>query len=228
MRLLSTLGVFGVLDVVMPEWEAANGAKVAASFDPTALMLERIGRGERADAAFLTTAGIDALIVDGVMVPGSRVDLARSLVGIAVRSGAPRPDLSTLESTRSALLAARCVAYSRKGRSGIFFSGVIERLGIAREVNARALVLENGVTAEALLDARADLAVQQVSELMLVAGVEVAGALPAGIQDDLLFAGGVFTDAAEPDLARSLIAAMADPRRAGLYEAKGLEPVNRG
>lgn len=227
MKLMSTLGLFSVLQAMLPEWEAAHGVKVEAAFDPTALMLERIKRGESADAAFLTSAGIDRLIADGLIVPGSRVDLARSLVGIAVKAGAPIPDLATIESTRRALLGMR-VAYSGKGQSGIFFAGVLQRLGIAGEVNARAVILENGVTAEALLDGRADVAVQQMSELMLAPGIDIAGPLPAEIQDDLIFAGGVLTAASEPGLARHLIATMAESGRALMYVEKGLEPVNRG
>lgn len=227
MKLMSTLGLFSVLQAVLPQWEETRGLKVDAAFDPTALMVERIRRGEHADAAFLTTAGIERLVAEGHIVPGSRVDLARSLVGIAVKAGAPKPNLATIESTRRSLLDAR-VAYSGKGQSGIFFAGVLERLGIAREVAARAVVLENGITAEALLDGRADIVVQQISELQLVPGVDIAGPLPPPIQDDLVFAGGVLTAAADPDLARHLIATMAAPGLALLYAEKGLEPINTG
>ena len=227
MKLLSTLGVIGVLKVVLHDWEAANGEKVEASYDPTALMLERIARGERADAAILTSAGIDTLIAQGVLAAGSRVDLARSLVGLAVKSGAPKPDLSTVEATRRSLLAARSIVYSRKGQSGIFFAGLIERLGIAKENNSRAIIVESGTTAGLAAEGRAELAVQQLSELMLVSGVDIAGALPTELQDDLVFSGGVFAGAAKAAQAASLIAAMADRRRAAVYSAKGLEPMNR-
>lgn len=227
MKLLSTLGVIAVLREVAPEWEARHGEKIEASYDPTALMLERIRGGERADAAFLTTAGIDTLIAEGVMVRGSRVDLARSLVGLAVKQGAPKPDLSSVESTKRALLDARAVVYSRKGQSGIFFAGLIERLGIAGEVNAKAIIVDSGTTAKEVVAGRGDIAVQQVSELMLVKGVDLAGALPDETQDDLIFAGGVFTAAQSKERAASLVAAMADPRHADLYAAKGLQAVNR-
>ena len=228
MKLLSTLGVIGVLRVVMPEWEKAKGVTVDASYDPTALMLERIAAGAKADAVFLTSAGVDRLIALGVLKAGGRVDVARSLVGLAVPAGAPRPDVSTVEATKQTLLAARSVVYSKKGQSGIFFAGLIERLGIAAEVNAKATIVEAGTTADGLIDGRGDLAVQQVSELMLVEGVDIVGALPAEIQDDLVFSGGIFAGAAQPGLAASLIAAMADPGRTALYTQKGLEALNRG
>lgn len=228
MKLLSTLGVIGVLRVAMPEWEAANGVSVEPSYDPTALMLERIAKGERADAAILTSAGVDQLMAEGVLVRGSRVDLARSLVGLAVKAGQPKPDLSTVAAVKRALLAARSVVYSRKGQSGIFFAGLIERLGIAKEINAKATIVESGTTADAVVAGSADLAVQQVSELMLVAGVDIAGALPMEIQDDLVFSGAIFAGAAKPAEAASLIRALADPARAGLYAAKGLQALATG
>lgn len=226
MKLLSTLGVIGVLKVLRADWQAAAGVRIEASYDPTALMLERIRAGERADAAILTSAGIYTLISEGVIARGSRVDLARSLVGLAVRAGAPRPDISTVEATRRALLAAGSVVYSRKGQSGIFFAGLIERLGIADEVNARATIVDSGTTAEAVVAGLADLAVQQVSELMLVPGIEIVGALPPEIQDDLVFAGGVFAGAAHAAQARSLLRELADPRHAPVYRDKGLEQVD--
>jgi molybdate transport system substrate-binding protein len=227
MKVLSTLGVIGVLKVVLPAWEAASGEKVEASYDPTAIMLERIRGGERADLAFLTTDGVDTLIAEGIMLPGSRVDLARSLVGLAVKSGAPKPDLSTVESTRAALLAAPSIVYSRKGQSGIFFASVLERLGIADEVNAKAIIVESGTTAREVVAGRATIAVQQVSELMLVSGVDIAGPLPPGIQDDLVFAGGVFAGSRAAAEAASLIAAMAAPGLAPVYAAKGLQALGR-
>ena len=228
MKLLSTLGVIGVLKVVLPEWEKASGVVIDATYDPTAKMLERIAAGQTGDAAFLTSAGVDLLIAQGVLKAGSRVDVARSLVGLAVPAGAHRPDISTVEATKRALLAARSVVYSRKGQSGIFFASLIDRLGIAAEINAKATIVEAGTTADGLVDGRGDLAVQQVSELMLVEGVDIVGALPAGIQDDLVFSGAIFAGTAHASEAASLIAAMADPRRTALYTQKGLEAINRG
>ena len=226
MKLLSTLGVIGVLDGAKAECEAAAGGPIERSFDPTQRMLERIADGERADVAILTTAGVETLIKSGVLAAGTRVDLARSLVGIAVQAGAPKPDISTVEATKRTLTNARSVVYSRKGQSGIFFAGLIERLGIADEVNRRAIIQETGTTAKLVAKGEAEIAVQQVSELMIVKGIDLVGPLPLEIQDDLVFAGAVFAGSPNADAARRFLSFLAQPQLAGLYREKGLEPVN--
>ncbi len=225
MKLLSTMGVKGVLEVVMPAYAAASGVKVDTSYDPTALMLERVRGGERGDGIILTTEGIDALIAEGLLEAGFRIVYARSLVGLAVKAGATRPDISTTAAVKGALLEAKSVVYSRKGQSGIFFAGLIERLGIAKEVNAKALIISSGIMGQEVASGRAEIAVQQVSELMLVPGIELLGPLPADIQDDVVFAGGVFKGAAEATAAKGLLSHLAGASHAAVYRSKGLEPV---
>ncbi len=225
MKLLSTMGVKGVLDVVMPAYAATSGTTIDASFDPTVLMLERVRGGERGDGIILTTEGIDALMAEGLLEPGFRIVYARSQVGLAVKAGAPRPDISTTAAVKRTLLEAKSVVYSRKGQSGIFFAGLIERLGIATEVNAKAMIISSGITGHEAAAGRAEIAVQQVSELMLVPGIDLLGPLPADIQDDVVFAGGVFKGAAEAAAAKGLLSHLANPAHAAVYRSKGLEPA---
>jgi molybdate transport system substrate-binding protein len=225
MKLLSTMGVKGVLDAVIPAYAAANSLVIDATFDPTVLMLERVRGGERGDATILTVEGIEALTAEGILVPDCRIPLARSLVGLAVKAGAPRPDISTRGTVIRTLLEARSIVYSRKGQSGIFFAGLIERLGIANEVNAKAIIIPSGTTAHETVAGRAEIAVQQVSELMLVPGIDLLGPLPMDIQDDVVFEGGLFRGAAGAAAARSFLTHLAEPGHASLYRAKGLEPA---
>ena len=145
-------------------------------------LLTRIKGGERADAAILTREGIAELAAAGILDGGSAVDLVRSRVGLAVRAGAPRPDIGTAEAFKAALLAARSISYSRLGASGVFFAGLIERLGIADAVNAKATVIPTGLTAEPVARGEVEMAIQQVSELKAVPGVDVVGPLPASLQ----------------------------------------------
>ena len=228
MKLLSTMGVKGVLDTVMPAYAATAGLEVDASFDPTVLMLKRVRGGERGDGIILTTHGIDALISEGILDPGFRVVYARSQVGLAVKTGAAHPDISTTDAVKRTLLAAKSIVYSRQGQSGIFFAELIERLGIAEAVNAKALIISSGITGHETAAGRAEIAVQQVSELMLVPGIELLGALPAEIQDDVVFAGATFVGATQAQAAKALLQHLASGEHAGLYRSKGLEPVSAG
>ena len=159
------------------------------------------------------------------MRPGTRTDVALSFVGIAVKAGAPQPDIGTVAAFKATVLAARSVAYSKIGASGIFFASLIERLGIAAEVNARAVVVPAGFTAERLVSGECDLAVQQVSELMVVPGIEVVGPLPADIQTIATFSGGVLSNSRQLEQAAGFLRFLASPGVAPILRRTGLEPA---
>jgi molybdate transport system substrate-binding protein len=221
-RVLSTLGVLGVVRDLLPAAEAA-GFRPEIRFDPTARLVAAIEAGERADIAILTAEGIVAQAAAGVLDGATRVDLCRSSVGVAVRAGAPHPDISTPEAFRAALLAAPTLAYSRAGASGIFFAGLIERLGIAAEVNAKATVIPQGFTAELAARGEVALAIQQVSELMAIPGIEIVGPVPEAINTRAVFSAALFlgADAQAAALLRWLAAALTPE----LLRAGGLEPA---
>jgi molybdate transport system substrate-binding protein len=221
-RVLSTLGVLGVVRDLLPAAEAA-GFRPEIRFDPTARLVAAIEAGERADIAILTAEGIVAQAASGVLDGGSRVDLCRSSVGVAVRAGAPHPDISTPEAFRAALLAAPTLAYSRAGASGIFFAGLIERLGIAAEVNAKATVIPQGFTAELAARGEVALAIQQVSELMAIPGIEIVGPVPEAINTRAVFAAALFAGA-DPR-AGALLRWLAAALTPELLRAGGLEPA---
>src|SRR5258708_1823829 len=172
-RVLSTLALMGAIRGLAGRYEAETGACIDADFAPTVALLERLRNGEAADVVILTRQALDDLAAQGSVVADSCVDLARSYVGVAVKAGAPHPDIATKAALRATLHGARSVAYSRIGASGIFFAQLIERMGIASEINARARVIPSGFTAELLVTGEADLAVQQLSELKQVRGVEI-------------------------------------------------------
>ena len=225
MRIFTTLAFKGVLDELRARIEASCGTPLERVLDPTAVMLERIHNGERGDIAILTAQGIDALIADGYLVGATKVDLARSLVGIAVRAGAPKPDISTIEALTLTLHEARSVVYSKGGASGIFFSGLLDRLGLRAMVDAKAIVIPSGFTAEPVARGDAELAVQQLSELMAVPGVEIAGPLPPGAQESLLFSGAAFMGTGAPGQAVGVLTLLADASVAPVFTRKGLLPM---
>jgi molybdate transport system substrate-binding protein len=152
------------------------------------------------------------------------VDLARSFVGVAVKADRAHPDIATEPTLRAVLLAARSVAYSRIGASGILFAQLIERMGISAEINARATVIPSGFTAERLLSGEADLAIQQISELKQVAGIEVVGPIPQGLQTPAVFSAGRMAASARPAQADRLLKFLASPEVAPVLRESGLEP----
>lgn len=217
MRVMSTLAVAVVLRGLAPRAPVA----MEVEFDPTMRLLKRIEAGERADIAILTDAGVEGLMAQGVLVPGSRRDLALSHIGMAVKAGAPRPDISTLAALRATLLAAPSIAYSGAGASGLFFAGLLERLGLAEAVNAKATIIPQGFTAALAARGVVALAIQQISELMAVEGVDILGKLPPEANTGAVFSAGLFAGA-DPAAAAALdwlVAAMDAPTLA----AGGLE-----
>ena len=159
-RMLSTLALKGAMRDLTSQFESESGIRIDADFAPTLGLLERLRNGEGADIVILTKEALDDLATKGSVAADSCVDLARSFVGIAVKAGAAHPDIATEPALRATLLGARCVAYSRLGASGIFFAQLIAQMGIAAEIDARALIIPTGFTAERLVTGEADIAVQ--------------------------------------------------------------------
>jgi molybdate transport system substrate-binding protein len=223
-RVLSTLALKGAVQSLAGQYLAASGVRIDADFAPTLALLERMRRGEVADVVILTREGLAELAREGSVVAASCVDLARSYVGIAVKAGAAHPDIATEPALRAALLAARSVAYSRLGASGILFAQLIERLGIASDINARAVIIPQGFTAERLLTGEADLAVQQISELKQIAGIEVVGVIPRELQTPAVFSAGRMAASDKVAPSDQLLGFLASKDVAPVLRESGLEP----
>jgi molybdate transport system substrate-binding protein len=223
-RVLSTLALKGAVGRLAGQHQAAVGERIDADFAPTLALLDRLRGGEGADIVILTREGLDELVREGSVVAESCIDLARSCVGIAVKAGAAQPDIATEAALRAALLAARSVAYSRIGASGILFAQLIEHLGIASEIKARATIIPSGFTAERLVSGEADLAVQQISELKQVADVEAVGPIPHELQTPAVFSAGRMTASEKADQAHRLLRYLASPEVASVLRQCGLEP----
>jgi molybdate transport system substrate-binding protein len=223
LRLLSTLALKGAVERLAGQYQATAGVRLDAEFAPTVGLLKRLREGEKADVLILTREGLEELVAEGAVVAASQVDLARSWVGIAVKAGHVHPDISSVTALRTALLGARSVAYSRIGASGIYFAGLIQRMGIAAEINAKATVTA-GFTAERLITGEADLAVQQISELKQVAGVEVVGPIPLELQTAAVFTAGRMASSVRVAEADALLKYLASPEVAPVLRETGLEP----
>jgi molybdate transport system substrate-binding protein len=223
-RVLSTLALKGAVLHLAGTYESLSGTRIDADFAPTLALLERLRAGESADLVILTREGLAEVAREGRVVAESCVDLARSYVGIAVRAGESHPGISTEPALRATLLGARAVAYSRLGASGILFAKLIERMGIASDINARAVIIPQGFTAERLIAGEADLAVQQISELKQVAGVEVIGPIPHSLQTPAVFSAGRMAESQNAEGSDRLLRYLASAEVAPALRESGLEP----
>jgi len=222
-RVLSTLALKGAMQALAGQYQAVSGMRIDADFAPTLALLTRLRADEAADVVILTREGLDEITREGRVDARSCVDLARSWVGVAVRAGAPHPDIATEAALRTALLGARAVAYSRLGASGILFAKLIEQLGIASDINARAVIIQQGFTAEKLVTGEADLAVQQISELKQIDGIEVVGPIPRDLQTPAVFSAGRIVAANRPDEADRLLRFLASSDVAPALREGGLD-----
>ncbi|HEX5959052.1 MAG TPA: substrate-binding domain-containing protein [Hyphomicrobiaceae bacterium] len=224
-HILSTRAVQGALPALLSAFEQASGVAVATDFSPTNALTERIKGGETADIVILTREAIDELARLGILDAGSTVDLVRSTVGLAVKAGAVKPDIGTPEALVATLLAAKSLVYSRLGASGVYFAGLIERLGIAQAVNAKATIIPSGLTGEPVARGEAEMAIQQLSELKAVPGLDIVGPLPASLQTPTVFSAAAFVGSSAAGDARELLQVLVSAAAAAAYKAAGLEPV---
>lgn len=228
MRVFSAIAVQGVVEPLIPAFEKAHGCTLDVTWATAPLLLKRLQAGKTADALILNRATTDTLLATGGIVAGSDVVIASSATAIAVKAGAPKPDISTPEALKRALLEARAISYTDPaagGASGIYFAKLLERLGIADAINAKTrFPPPSGYAGMFLPTGEADLAVQQVPELLHVPGVEIVGPLPGDLHMVTVFVAGIPAVSARPELARALIESLRTPEAKALFRAKGLEP----
>jgi molybdate transport system substrate-binding protein len=185
----------------------------------------RLARGEPTDVVILAAQALDELVAQKRVVPGSRVDLVRSSIGVAVRAGAPRPDISSVDALTRALVGAKSIAYSSSA-SGVYLSTeLFQRLGIANQIMTKSRRIEREPVGAVVARGEAEIGFQQISELLPVPGIDYVGPLPPGAQRVTVFAAGVAAAARAPDAARALIAFLASPAAATVIRKSGLEPI---
>jgi molybdate transport system substrate-binding protein len=222
----SALVVRGALEgVILPAFQRQSNAQVHVVFDPTTLLMQRIAEGERPAVIVSTTAALESL-PETVVARASISSLVRTGIGIGAAAGAQRPSIGTVGELVDTLRSARSVAYSRTGQSGIYFTALLEKLGIAEEVKARATLLEKGFTGDAIVDGRADLAIQQVSELRFVPGVDVVGSLPEDVQHYTEFSVAIGSEFQQSEPVRDFAAFLTSAVAHRAYLAAGLTPAS--
>jgi molybdate transport system substrate-binding protein len=226
-KVLSTHAVAEVLAEFAPAFERASGHSLSFSYNPTAAIKREIDDGAAFDVAIITRPAVDELAVEGVILRENSIDLARCGLGLAVRAGAPKPDIGTIEAFRRVLLNAKSVVRSKDGASGKTFEALLERLGITEAMRDKIIVGPAGRIAELVARGEGELAVQQVPELIPVKGADFVGPFPAELQVYTVFAAGIATASKHRVMAKVFIDALAAPAAAALYKAKGLEPIVR-
>jgi molybdate transport system substrate-binding protein len=222
---LASNGVKEAVLELLPAFEHTSGSKAAITWGSTAGILEQVKGGAAFDLIILTAEAIDRMITEGKVAAGSRADLGASGIGLAVKSGTPKPDISTVDALKKALLAAKSVAHSRQGASGLYFPTVLARLGIADAMQPKIVIAQSSPVGVLIARGEAEIGVQQISELMPVAGIDIIGPLPGELQKMTVFSAGVSASAAQPDGARALIAALSAPDARPVFKRKGLEAV---
>lgn len=226
LSILSTLGVFAPLKgSIGPAFEAEAGCRLALAFDPTSVLLDAVAAGRRADVLVAIDTGVGRLVSEGILSGDSVRDVARTVVGLAKRPGTPPVDISTPEQFVEVLRCAKSIVFSQSGASGILFAKLIEDLGIAQEIRAKAVIVHKGFTAEAMVAGQADLAVQQMSELAAVPGVELIGPFPTPYRVETTFTAAAFAQSGRHAQAHAFIAHLAGGGSAAALNGAGLEAV---
>jgi molybdate transport system substrate-binding protein len=221
-----TAGAFkAVVLALQPDFEAASGHRLVVDNDTAGGLTKRIEGGEAFDMAIITPDAIDALIKNGKVVGGSRVAVAKVGVGVAVKEGAAKPDLSSVDAFKRALLSAATVAYidpASGGSSGIYVAGLLKKLGIAEEIKPRERLQAGGYVAEKVAKGEAEIAIHQISEILPVKGVTLAGPLPEEIQNYTVYAAGLSATAREPAAAKAWIDYLKSSAAAAAIESRGM------
>jgi molybdate transport system substrate-binding protein len=230
-KVLSTTAMKMVFEELSPAFERATGNRLDVTLGPSLRLEKQIGEGEVADVAIVSASGVRDLVEQGRLVDGSAVEIARSSIGVAVPKGAPKPDLSTAEGFKRAMLAAKSIACSRPvggGQSGVHLAQVFADLGITEQMQAKSKYGAGGPTGLAglmVLRGEADIGIQQMAELMAVDGIDVVGPLPAEIQMVTPFVAAIPTNAAYAAAGRAVIAFLTTPDAKRVIKARGLEPA---
>jgi molybdate transport system substrate-binding protein len=222
-QILTSNSTQPLLDALGAAFEKETGTRVSVRCDSAKVMLARIKEGESADLVVLGAAAVDELVKLGRVEPASRRLFARSRVGVAVRAGARHPDISTVDAFRRTLLAARAIAHTVHGASGMYVPTLLERLGIAAEMKPKTVTRPGGFIGVVVASGEAEIAVQQISELLAVPGIELVGPLPDEVQKVFETAAGMFADTKNRARAQTLLRFFSAPQCATTFVEKGLE-----
>ena len=223
-KVIASNGIKAVFNDFGPTFERQTGHRVMGKFGATNLLAKEIEQGEPVDVAILTPAAVAALMKQGKLVDGSSVTIARVGLGVVVKQGAPKPDISSVAAFKDMLVKAKTVSYTTAGQSGLHLQSLLEKLGIAEAVKAKSKTLPSGDVAEFVARGESEVAIQLVPEVRAVHGTDYVGPLPAEIQSYIVLSAALGHRAKDNVAARALIQALTSPETITIIKAKGMEP----
>ena len=228
-KVFSTVGVKSVLEDLVPKFEKATGHKLAITWSTASLLAKRVQAGEQADALILIKGNLETLQKEGKIMPGTDVIFSKSIFAVGVKAGAPKPDISTPDALKQALLASKAVSYTDPatgGAIGIYTAKQIAKLGITEQMKGKTKhPASGGFSGSLLVDGQADIAINSKPELLSVPGVEVVGPLPGDMAYTVIYAAGVQSGAAQADAAKALVKYLMSPEAQDVFKAKGFDPA---
>lgn len=228
-KVFATVGVKSVLEEIIPKFEKATGNKVAITWSTAALLAKRVQDGEQADALILIKGNVETLQKEGKIMPGTAVIFSQSIFAVGVKAGAPKPDISTPDALKKALLASKAVSYTDPatgGASGVYTAKQIDKIGITEQMKGKTKhPPSGGFSGSLLVTGEADIAINSKPELLSVPGVEVVGPLPGDMAFTVIYDAGVQTGAAQADAAKALVKYLMSPEAQAVFKAKGFDPA---
>ena len=226
-KVMSTVAMSATLDELKPTFETATANTVTIVYSVIADLRRRIQEGETADVMILSRAALDELQGQGKVASGSIVNLASSYVAIAVRAGAVKPDIGSVDALKGTLLAATSIVYAdpaKGGASGVYFAKVLDRLGIADQMKSKTVLVPGAQAAEVVAKGEAAMGVAQASEIVPIAGAQLVGPLPGDLNNVTIFAAGIGPASKDPAAAKALIQYVTGPVGARVLKSKGMDP----
>jgi molybdate transport system substrate-binding protein len=228
LKVMSTVALSATLDDLKPKFERETGHTLTIVYSVIADLKKRIQEGETADVMLLSRAALDDLQNQGKVAAGSIVNVASSSVAIAVRAGAPKPDISTSDALKQALLDGKSIVYAdpaKGGASGVHFAKVLDRLGIADQMKSKTTLVPGAQAAEVVSKGEAELGVAMASEIVPIAGAQLVGPLPGDLGMVLVFSAGIGPTSKDPAASNALIKFITGPAGAAVLKAKGMDPA---
>jgi molybdate transport system substrate-binding protein len=225
-KVLCTSAIIPIMNELGPQFERATGHKLAIRYEFGPVLNKQIADGAEVFDVAILSLDVAGLIRQGKIADGTRTVLGRTGAGVGVKRGAPKPDISTVDAFKRTLLAAKSVAYSSQGSSGLYFLGLLDRLGIAEQMKGKLKPTGGGSTADAVVSGEAEIVVVGVALILMVPGAELVGWLPPELQSYFLFTGGLSAAAKEADAGKALLNFLTTTTALAVFKAKGLEPVS--